>query len=63
MSEDEQPRVRECIEQAERIGAKTVLWHGTLWPVTVERLEAENRTVTPCDGNVYIISWQTKEVQ
>jgi DnaJ-class molecular chaperone len=28
MPEEEQPRVRECIERAERVGAKTGLWQG-----------------------------------
>jgi hypothetical protein len=54
--EEEQPRVRECIEYAERVGSKTVVWQGNLWPVTIEWLEAEGRTATPCN-DTYIITW------
>ena len=63
MTEDEQPRVRECIEHAERVGAKMVLWHGNLWPVTIQWLEAAGKSVTPCDGNVHIISWETNDAE
>ena len=61
MTEEEQPRVRECIDHAEHVGARTVLWHGNLWPVTIQLLEAEGWTVTPCDGNVHIISWEKND--
>jgi hypothetical protein len=55
--EEEQPRVRECIESAKRSGNNSVFWYGNLWPVTIEWLESEGHTVTPCDSKKYIIQW------
>ena len=55
--EDEQPRVRECIKSAERLGMNHALWHGNLWPITIDRLRVEGRSVSCCENGTYVITW------